>query len=85
MIGPTQFLAWAHEQSANQQMEGCLLVNVPVVPPPPFSEQTLNKSQEVESSHIVSLFLKLKKIYSFSLSISNITKIAQFGKGMGNI
>jgi hypothetical protein len=61
MIRPTQFLAWAHEQNINQQMEGCLLVNVHVDSPFPPSEQTLNKSQEVETSHIVSLFLKLKK------------------------
>ncbi len=56
-----KMIAWAHEQNTNQQMEGSLLVNVRVSPPPPPGEQTLNKSWEVESSHIVSVFLQLKK------------------------
>jgi hypothetical protein len=61
MTGSTQFLAWAHEQNTNQKNGRLFVGECSCCPPIPPSKQTLNKSQEVESSHIVSLFLKLKK------------------------
>jgi hypothetical protein len=45
----------------------------------------LRKEKEVESSHIVPLLLKFHRICNLPLSTFNVTKIAQFNKGMGMI
>ncbi len=46
--------------------------------------ETFKNSNKVESSHIVLLILKLKKYFNPTPSDFDITKISQFGEGMGN-